>query len=37
MKDEDSLATYGVERGKEVYLNIKMSPEEFMKLNNNNK
>ena len=37
MKDEDSLATYGVERGKEVYLNIKMSTEEFMKLNNNNK
>ena len=36
MKDEDSLKTYGIQRGKEVQLNIKVSPEEFMKLNNNN-
>ncbi len=37
MKDTDSLNTYGVVNGKEVELTIKMSPEEFMKLNNNNK
>ena len=37
MKDTDSLNTYGVESGKEVELTIKMNPEEFMKLNNNNK
>ena len=35
MKDEDNLKTYGVKSGKEVELNIKMSPEEFMKLNKN--
>ena len=35
MKDEDNLETYGVQSGKEVELNIKMSPEEFMKLNKN--
>ena len=37
MKDTVSLNTYGVVSGKEVELTIKMSPEEFMKLNNNNK
>ena len=35
MKDEDSLKTYGVSDGKEVELNIKLSPEEFMKLYKN--
>ena len=37
MKDTASLNTYGVVSGKEVELTIKMNPEEFMKLNNNNK
>ena len=37
MKDTESLRTYDVANGKEVELTIKMSPEEFMKLNNNSK
>ena len=37
MKDTISLKTYGVYNEREVELTIKISPEEFMKLNNNSK
>ena len=36
MSDNDKLSTYGVHGGNEVELIIKMSPVEFMRLNQNN-
>ena len=34
MDDKESLNTYGISNGEEVELNIKISPEEYMKLKN---